>query len=926
MIQKIIYFGIKRIKKTAWAISFIWIFILVSSLIWNLYSLNTHTKEIAISEARANFNKDQAIRFWATKHGGVYVPMNERTPANPSLSHIPDRNIVKPNGDSLTLMNPAYMIRQMFDEFPIEYGVVGRIVSLKPLNPNNAPDEWERKALLSFKKGEKEYFEFTEINGEEYLRLIQPMITEKGCLKCHAFQGYKVGDIRGGVGVSIEMSPLLQAASEQRNTLLFFHLLILFVGLVGIWAGTKYYIKKAIDKLKAEELLNKSEGKVNALSLEITKRKQTEEALRESEDRFKKLFMEAPIGIALIDSYTAQIIETNPMFAKIAGRTEEEMKHIDWKEITHPDDVQEDLDNMALLNEGKIKGFQMEKRYLHKDGNVVWINMTIAPIKVDDNDSPRHLAMIKDITKRKQAEEELLKAKEKVEVSEKRHSAMIENIGDVIAILGADGSNKYQSPNVTRWFGWKPEELKGNGWDKMHPEDVERIQKIFTKVLETDNPMKVEYRFKCKDGVYKWIEVTASNRLNDPAIDGILLNYHDITERKQTEEEIRKAKEQAEKSNKELEVLNATKDKFFSIIAHDLKSPFNSIVGFSNLLVEQVRGENYDGIEKYAGIIEQSSNRAMDLLLNLMEWSRSQTGRMVFNPEHIEMVNLINETELLFDDIAAQKTISIVRDLPANAPVFADKAMISTVLRNLISNAIKFTHPGGKISISVEEKQKELLVSVSDNGVGISKVDSEKLFKIDQTYSTSGTKNEKGTGLGLMLCKEFIKKQHGRIWLESEEGKGSTFYFTLPYRTKKQTERSTANVLSTEDNEEVQINNLSILIAEDDETSDMLITSILSKNNHKILHTINGTETIEACRNNPDIDLILMDIKMPEMNGYEATRQIREFNKDVVIIAQTAFGLSGDRQKAKDAGCNDYISKPIIKDELKRLMQKYFKK
>ncbi|MCX6278943.1 MAG: hybrid sensor histidine kinase/response regulator [Bacteroidetes bacterium] len=229
----------------------------------------------------------------------------------------------------------------------------------------------------------------------------------------------------------------------------------------------------------------------------------------------------------------------------------------------------------------------------------------------------------------------------------------------------------------------------------------------------------------------------------------------------------------------ELQKLNAEKDKFFTIIAHDLKSPFNSIVGFSNLLVEQVREKDYEGIEKYAGIILKSSDRALELLKNLMEWARSQTGRIEFNPEYFEMVVVINEIILSFDDIAGQKSIIINKALPPNAPVFADKAMISVVLRNLISNAIKFTMTGGTITISAQEKQGELTVTVSDTGVGISNDRIEKLFRIDESYSTAGTNNERGTGMGLILCKEFIETHGGKIWVESEKGKGSVFNFTV---------------------------------------------------------------------------------------------------------------------------------------------------
>jgi two-component system, sensor histidine kinase and response regulator len=230
----------------------------------------------------------------------------------------------------------------------------------------------------------------------------------------------------------------------------------------------------------------------------------------------------------------------------------------------------------------------------------------------------------------------------------------------------------------------------------------------------------------------------------------------------------------------ELQKLNAEKDKFFSIIAHDLKSPFNSIVGFSQLLVENVGNNDFDGIEKYAEIILNSSERAMELLTNLMEWSQAQTGRMEFNPEFIDILHFMNDITPIFENIAGQKSISIEMDLPASAIIFADKAMISTVMRNLITNAIKFTKPGGKIIISVTEAPNEVMISVTDSGIGIPRNRIDKLFHIYESYSTPGTQNEKGTGLGLVLCKEFIKKHGGNIHVKSEVGKGSVFSFTIP--------------------------------------------------------------------------------------------------------------------------------------------------
>ncbi len=250
----------------------------------------------------------------------------------------------------------------------------------------------------------------------------------------------------------------------------------------------------------------------------------------------------------------------------------------------------------------------------------------------------------------------------------------------------------------------------------------------------------------------------------------------EISYRKQAEEEVKR-------KNSDLEKINAEKDKFFSIIAHDLKSPFNSILGFSELLVEYSRAKNYESIEEFATTIHHSSKRAMDLLINLMEWAQAQTGRMIFAPEVFNFDELIDEIILMFESSASQKKVLIKKVVHPETIGYADKAMVSTILRNLISNAIKFSYPGGEISVSVTKINSELVVAVRDTGTGIPKEIIGKLFQIDQNLTTQGTQNEQGTGLGLILCKEFIEKHGGKIVVESEPGKGSRFYFNIPNQT-----------------------------------------------------------------------------------------------------------------------------------------------
>jgi PAS domain S-box-containing protein len=238
--------------------------------------------------------------------------------------------------------------------------------------------------------------------------------------------------------------------------------------------------------------------------------------------------------------------------------------------------------------------------------------------------------------------------------------------------------------------------------------------------------------------------------------------------------------EMLRRAGEQLRDLNASKDKFFSIITHDLKSPFTSIIGFSELLSEKINKGDFADIKEYASIIHNSSWRVMDLLTNLIEWSRYQTGRMEFDPEEINFSEIVEETIELLKVSSMRKSITVDREIPADLLVTADKAMIGTVLRNLISNAIKFTRQGGKIKISAHKNENELSVSVNDNGIGMKKEIIENLFNIGESTTSKGTAGEHGTGLGLLICKDFVTLHGGEIWAESAPEKGSTFFFTLP--------------------------------------------------------------------------------------------------------------------------------------------------
>jgi PAS domain S-box-containing protein len=499
-------------------------------------------------------------------------------------------------------------------------------------------------------------------------------------------------------------------------------------------------------------------------NLDITERKNAEQLIRGLNERFSLIAQATNDCVYDWDILTNQIW-WNPALSRLFNYPPE-INTTDYlwrEERIHPDDLDSMMQSVQNVFDTKMENWNGEYRFKCADGSYAYVFDRGIVLYDKDKNPIRWVGSIMDISKRKKTEEKI-----------KMLASAVKNSGESIAITDKDYKIIYVNNFFCEMSGYKEEEIIGQSIYVINSQNnlPEVINDLFSTISKKKR-WSGEILHKRKDGNDFMVQLSLAPLLNDKGeLNSIVGILRDITERKRAEAEINK-------TNKALIKLNAEKDKFFSIIAHDLKTPFNSIIGFSEILVEQVKEKNYQGIEEYTGIILKSSQRAMDLLTNLMEWSRSQTGKMEFNPAYFQMTRLINEVELLLDNAAGQKSIVITNTVPDNIAVYADENMMSAVLRNLISNAIKFTHPGGKINISAEKKE-ELTVSVSDNGIGIPKNRIEQLFRIDENYSTSGTQNEKGTGLGLILCKEFIEKHGGKIWVESEEGKGSIFHFTLP--------------------------------------------------------------------------------------------------------------------------------------------------
>ncbi len=276
------------------------------------------------------------------------------------------------------------------------------------------------------------------------------------------------------------------------------------------------------------------------------------------------------------------------------------------------------------------------------------------------------------------------------------------------------------------------------------------------------------------DDIIKGFEVGAVDYVTKP------FNSNELVSRVFTHLELKHSRDVIKKQNEELITLNATKDKFFSIIAHDLKNPFNTLIGFSDLMLQGYDRMDREKIMKFLNLIHLASKRGFNLLENLLEWSRSQTGAIQCKPESLNIAALLSSFEDMLKSTAASKNIELVYAIPSYLTAYADANMLKTVMRNLISNAIKFSPTDSQIYVLAEQNEKWVDISVEDRGVGISENDMEKLFRIDIHHSTKGTSDEQGTGLGLILCKEFVERNGGKISVKSRVGEGSTFKVVLP--------------------------------------------------------------------------------------------------------------------------------------------------
>jgi PAS domain S-box-containing protein len=424
-----------------------------------------------------------------------------------------------------------------------------------------------------------------------------------------------------------------------------------------------------------------------------------------------------------------------------------------------------------LKSKKEVKGEIQNKR---KNGEIVFIDGTASPILDERNAIIGFLGIQRDITERKHVEEQLKHSNNQIKT-------ILESAGEGILGIDMNGVQTFVNPKAAALFGYKIEDMIGKPshsmWHHSRP-DKSHLPQEECQIYATLKNGKIhsgEGYFWQKNGTGFFVDYTSVPIIENDLIIGAVVTFLDITARK-------KAELQIQQQNQELQELIATKNKFFSIVSHDLRSPFISFLCMTEILAKELSTMTPDEIQDIVDNIRTSAINMFRLLENMLQWTMMQQGLITYNPKLILLLPVVNESIALVLELAKNKKIEITYDIPDGIEVFADGIMLQSLIMNLVSNAVKFSQKGGKIHVSaIITDDNNVVTAIRDSGIGMSPTVADNLFRFGAETSRKGTEGEPSTGLGLLICKDFIEKHGGNIWVESEEGKGSTFYFSLPF-------------------------------------------------------------------------------------------------------------------------------------------------
>jgi PAS domain S-box-containing protein len=667
-------------------------------------------------------------------------------------------------------------------------------------------------------------------------------------------------------------------------------------------------------RLVSTPLLDAKGNVVAAIEMveDITKRLHVEKRIQKSEERFRKVFEEAPLGM-VITTVETDIFTVNQKFCKMLGYTQQELMEMRVADITYPEDIPKSREQIAKMLTQERPSFQMDKRYVKKNGQLIWGNVTASCFYDEDNTPIYCLAMIEDITQRKQAEEELRKL-----------SLAIEQSPSILVITDIDGKIEYVNPKFTQITGYTVSQAIGKNPRilKSNKQSTEFYKALWDKIL-SGKEWRGEIQNKKKDGTVYWESVSISSMKDaENNITHFIKVAEDITERKRGEESLKQAKKAAEAANR-------AKSEFLANMSHEIRTPLNAIIGFSDLLFSMITDKKH---KSYLSSIQTAGKTLLTLINDILDLSKIEAGRLEIQSEPINPTLILTELEQIFAAKIAEKRLEFIVEIDKDFPpaLVLDETRLRQVLLNLIGNAIKFTEQG-YIKLSLYKRSQEndsskvdLIIVVADTGIGIPDDQHETIFEAFQQQEGQSTRKYGGTGLGLAITKRLVCLMNGQISVRSQEKQGSEFEIIL-----RNVEVHTLALPARD--EAVDFKNIAfeparVLVVDDIESNRVLLREWLEQFNLEVIEAEDGQSGLLFAKEYQPA-LILMDIKMPIMDGYEATLKLKKnpSTQQIPVIALTASALLSEQSQIKAYGFDAYLFKPLSISELLSELSRYLK-
>ena len=629
---------------------------------------------------------------------------------------------------------------------------------------------------------------------------------------------------------------------------------------------------------------------------DITKRKVTEELLRFNEHRYRALYENAPFSYQSLNS-DGIILDVNPTWLRTLGYKLEDAIGKSFTKFLSQNYRAGFMRGLSQLME---KGFVRSKiiQLICQDGRLIDVLIEGRLGRVNNEDVS--FCTFKDITTE-------LAYKKALEESERRYKSMFEDSSSIMLIIDPeDGSIVDANRTACGFYGYPYDLITKMNIHQINQLERSDVQRRMSGV-ESSYEREFHFQHRIKGGEIRDVEVYSEIILFGER-KYLCSIIHDETEKNRIKRELSIAKEKAEESDR-------LKSAFLANMGHEIRTPMNGIVGFSQLLNSEGISDEKRGM--YTNIIIENSGRLLELVNDLLDISRIEAGQIVITREWVDMSSLVHEVISFFEPKAIEKQLFIGVEDDANLEglfVETDKLRVRQIFNNLVGNAVKFTTQGS-VCVGCKVGQGEVEFTVKDTGKGIPTHFKDTIFERFQQVEYVTENGMGGTGLGLAIAKNLVELLEGRIWVESEQGKGSVFHFTLPIREFSKVEHTYGEMDGVVPSLD-RIKGKTILIVEDEEINYFFLEEILSGLELSLVRAKNGLEAVDLVENNQAIDLILMDLKMPVMGGYEASEKIKEYRPKLPIIVQSAYAMDGDKRKAKEVGCEDFISKPIDRKEL----------